>query len=126
MTPEDFTRQFAGAFGRQDAASLAALLAEDADVVTLTGAMTEGAMAAEAAFAAEFAGIFAAARLVTGKQRLRALGPGATIVTQRFVVSGARDAQGQEMPRFGAVLSVVIVARPQDWLVVNLSFSAIS
>ena len=41
--PEEFAKLFAGAFGRQDAAALAGFLAEDADVLTLTGAVLETA-----------------------------------------------------------------------------------
>ena len=121
---EDFAKRFAAAFGRQDAAELAQLLAEDADVLTLTGAVVETAAEAEAAFAGEFAGIFAMARLVSGKHRLRVLGPGGAVVTQRFVVSGARDDQGAEMPRFGAVLTAVLAARSTGWQAVSLTFSA--
>ena len=121
---EDFAKRFAAAFGRQDAAELAQLLAEDADVLTLTGAVVETAAEAEAAFAGEFAGIFAMARLVSGKHRLRVLGPGGAVVTQRFVVSGARDDQGAEMPRFGAVLTAVLTARSTGWQAVSLTFSA--
>ena len=123
MSPDDFGKLFAGSFGRQDAAGLAAMLAEDADVLTLTGAVIEGAKAAEAAFGGEFAGIFSAARLVTGKLKMRALGPGGAVLTQRFVVSGARDEAGQDMPRFGAVLTAVIVARVDGWRAVSLTFS---
>ena len=121
---EDFAKRFAAAFGRQDAAELAQFLAEDADVLTLTGAVVETAAEAEAAFAGEFAGIFAVARLVSGKHRLRVLGPGGAVVTQRFVVSGARDDQGAEMPRFGAVLTAVLTARSTGWQAVSLTFSA--
>ena len=121
---EDFAKRFAAAFGRQDAAELAQLLAEDADVLTLTGAVAETAAEAEAAFAGEFEGIFAMARLVSGKHRLRVLGPGGAVVTQRFVVSGARDDQGAEMPRFGAVLTAVLTARSTGWQAVSLTFSA--
>ena len=121
---EDFAKRFAAAFGRQDAAELAQLLAEDADVLTLTGAVAETAAEAEAAFAGEFAGIFAVSRLVSGKHRLRVLGPGGAVVTQRFVVSGARDDQGAEMPRFGAVLTAVLTARSTGWQAVSLTFSA--
>lgn len=124
MNPDDFGKLFAGAFGRQDAVGLAAMLSEDVDVLTLTGAMVEGAVAAEAAFGGEFAGIFAAARLVTGKLKLRALGPDGAILTQRFVVSGARDDAGQDMARFGAVLTAVIVARVDGWRAVSLTFAA--
>jgi ketosteroid isomerase-like protein len=123
MTPEGFAKEFASAFGRHDAVGMAAMLAEDADVLTLTGAMLSGAKAAEAAFAGEFAGIFAASRLVTGKVKLRALGAGLSIVTQRFVVSGARDEARQDVPRFGALLTAVVTAET-GWRAVNLNFSA--
>ncbi|MEI6800620.1 MAG: DUF4440 domain-containing protein [Pseudomonadota bacterium] len=122
--PEDFAKRFASAFGRQDAAELAEFLAEDADVLTLTGALVDSAALAEATFAEEFAGIFATARLVSGKNRLRVLGPGAAIVTQRFVVSGARDDHGAELPRFSAVLTAVLTARSAGWQAVSLTFSA--
>ena len=124
MNPEDFTKAFAGAFGRHDAVALAALLAEDAEVLTLTGAATLGAKAAEAAFAAEFSGIFAVSRLVTGKMRLRDLGTEVTIVSQRFVVSGARDQAKTELPRIGALLTAVLVVEAGKWRAVNLTFSA--
>ncbi|MGV8985288.1 MAG: DUF4440 domain-containing protein [Cypionkella sp.] len=124
MTPEEFAKQFASAFGRHDAAGLAGLLAADVDVLTLTGAAISGTKAAEAAFSAEFAGIFAGSRLVTGKLRLRDLGPQVCILTQRFVVSGARDQAGQEVARFGALLSAVLVVEAEDWRAVSLTFSA--
>ncbi len=123
MTPEGFAKVFAGAFGRGDASGMAAMLVPDADVLTLTGAIVEGAEAAQACFAAEFEGIFAASRLVTGRVRLRDLGPGRAVVMQRFVVSGARDAAGAELPRFGAVLTAVLVEAPQGWRAVSLLFS---
>ncbi len=125
MMPERFAKLFASAFGRQDAAGMAYLLAEDADVLTLTGAVLSGANAAEAVFAGEFAGIFAAARLVTGKVKLRDLGPGVAIVSQRFVVTGARDEVGQDMPRFAALLTAVVTA-DTGWRAVSLTFSATS
>ncbi|MBI1170647.1 DUF4440 domain-containing protein [bacterium] len=124
MTPEDFAKAFASAFGRQDAAGLAALLAPDAEVLTLTGAVVTGSKAAEAAFAAEFAGIFAASRLVTGKMRLRDIAAGATILSQRFVVSGARDEAKAELPRIGTLMTAVLVVEGDIWRAVNLTFSA--
>lgn len=124
MNVEGFAKAFAAAFGQQDSVALAKLLAEDADVLTLTGAMADGADQAAAIFASEFDGIFRAARLVTGKLKLRALGPGGAVLTQRYVVSGARDAEGQEMPRFGAQLTAVLIARTDGWRAVSLTFSA--
>ena len=126
MTPEDFPKRFAAAFATQDSAAISDFLAGDAVVVTLTGIAAEGRDAAGAALAAEFAGIFAAARLVTGKLKLRPLGPGGMVLHQRFVVTGARDAEGQDMPRFGAMLSAVLLARPDGWRAESLTLSALA
>lgn len=126
MTPADFPKLFAAAFGTQDSTAIAAMLAEDAQVVTLTGAAAEDAEAAATAYADEFAGVFAAARLVTGRQRLRMLGPGGAVLHQRYVVTGARDVEGRPMPRFGAALTAVLLAREGGWRVVSLTFSALT
>jgi hypothetical protein len=75
MTPDDFTRAFAYAFADQDAAGLADLIAPEGSLQTLTGVWAEGRAATEAAFAAEFSGLFARARLVTGKGSVLPLGP---------------------------------------------------
>ena len=126
MTPETFPKLFAAAFAVQDSAMLSGYLAEDADVVTLTGGLAETAKQAAQLFDLEFTGTFATARLVTGKTRLRLLGPGGAVLHQRYVVIGARDATGAEMPRFGAMLSVVLLARAEGWRAVSLAFSALS
>ena len=126
MTPEDFPKLFATAFAAQDSVALVKMLAEDADLVTLTRAMVEDQAGAKRAFDQEFAGTFARVRLVSGKTRLRPLGPGGAIVHQRYVVIGARDQGGQEVPRFGAVLTAVLLARSDGWRAVSLGFSALT
>ena len=126
MTPEGLPKLFAAAFNGQDAGALAGFLADDADVMTLTGAVAESAADAQRLFEGEFAGVFAAARLVTGKTRLRVLGASEVILHQRFVLIGARDATGGEIPRFGAVLTAVLVERSEGWRAVSLNFSALT
>ena len=126
MTPDAFSQLFAVAFAAQDATALAEMLAEVADVVTLTGAVAETRLEAKQAFDQEFAGIFVKSRLVSGRMRLRPLGPGGAVVHQRFVVFGARDANGQEMQRFGASLTAVLLARTEGWHAVSLTFSALT
>lgn len=125
MTPEDLPKLFATAFGKGDAAQIAAWLAADADVVTLTGACCEGAEEARTLMAGEFGGIFATAKLVTGKTRLRPLGPGAAILTQRYVVSGARDESGSELPRIGCQLTAMLLATREGWRAVNWAMIAV-
>jgi len=126
MTPQEFPRAFAAAFGAQDAERLAGFLAEDATVLTLTGAWIDGRGAAKAALMAEFAGIFAHARLVTGRSQLREVGPGIALLHQRFVVSGARADTGADLPRFAAMLTVVLVAGAAGWQATSLSFSGLA
>ena len=126
MTPEGLPMLFAAAFSAQDAATLAGFLSDDADVMTLTGAAADSAADARRLFEGEFAGVFAAARLVSGKTRLRAVGGSGVILHQRFVLIGARDVTGGEMPRFGAVLTAVLVERPEGWRAVALNFSALT
>ncbi len=126
MTPEDFPKLFAAGFAAQDGAGLAGYLAVDADVVTLTGAVAEGAVEAKGLFDMEFAGVFARAKLVSGRMRLRPLGPGGAILHQRYVVIGAQDAAGQDLPRFAAALTVVLLARGDGWRAVSLVFSPLA
>jgi hypothetical protein len=126
MTPESFATLFSAAFLAKDGAGLAAYLSDDADVVTLTGGHAENALDARRLFEAEFTGALAATRLVSGKSRIRPLGPGGAVLIQRFVVIGARDVTGSELPRFGAVLLAVILARTDGWSAVSLSFAALN
>lgn len=120
MTPEDFLPAFTQGFVARDAGAVAALLAEDGQGLTLTGQWCDGRAASEAAWAAEFAGLLAEARLVTGKGRIQPLGPGAQVLHQRFILTGLRDETGAELPRLTVVLSAVILARPDGWKALTL------
>ena len=126
MTPQEFPRAFAAAFGAQDAERLAGYLSDDAGVLTLTGSWVEGREKVRVALAAEFSGIFARARLVTGKVQQRDLSAGISLLHQRFVVSGAQGQDGTDLPRFGAILSAVLVADAAGWQVASLSFSGLA
>jgi uncharacterized protein (TIGR02246 family) len=126
MTPEDFPRAFAQAFSAQDAAAIAALLDGDCDLVTPTGQHAEGRSAAEAALKAEFAGVFRAARLVKGRLRLRAMGPGAAVLSQRFVVTGAKGEDGTDLPRCTLLLSAIIAATPAGWQALSATLTVLA
>lgn len=125
MTPEDFTRAFAFAFGDRDAKALADLIAPDGTVQSLTGIWAEGRDEAEAAFAAECAGLFARARLVTGKGSVLPLSTEHALLRQRFVVTGAVEENGTEMPRFGAMLVALLQSDGLNWRAVSLTFTLI-
>jgi uncharacterized protein (TIGR02246 family) len=123
-TPEDFIRRFGAAWTSRDADALAALLVEDADMVTLTGLWAEGRPAIAEALRAELTGAFSRSRLVTGRAKLRPLGPGAAVVHQRFVLSGVIDAEGRDMGRIAALLTATVLARADGWQAVALTFTA--
>ncbi len=125
MSLEDFPRRFAQAFTAQDAAGLAALIAPEGTLQSLTGLWAESPEEIESAFAAEAAGIFARARLVTGKAQIRMLGPHHALLRQRYTVSGALDQSGADLPRFGAILVAVLEVGAADWFALNLSFTAL-
>lgn len=121
---EGFARSFAQAWLAQDATALAAHFAEDGDFLSLTGAWAEGRPAVERVLKAELKGAFARARLVTGRAKLRALGPGLAVVHQRFVLSGVRNEDGSDAGRIGTVLIAVLAEQPTGWVAVSAQFAA--
>ena len=123
--PAGFARAFAAAWGKRDAGALAALMAEDGDLLSLTGGHAEGRAGIEALFQAELAGAFSQSRLVTGRTKLRALGEGAAVLVQRFVLSGLVDGAGADMGRIGALMVATLAEGPEGWRAVTLQFSAL-
>lgn len=126
MTPEDYVRAFAYGFADQDAAALADLMAEDGTLHSLTGLWAEGRAEVKAAFEAEAGGIFARARLVTGKGNVLPLSHDLALLRQRFVVTGALDEQGGELPRFGAMLVAVLKSDGLNWRAISLTFTLLA
>jgi uncharacterized protein (TIGR02246 family) len=125
MTPEEFPRHFAAAFATQDLSQLAAMFQPDATLATLTGLWAETPEAIEAAFESEMAGIFQTARLVTGKGTLRDLSPEASLLRQRYTISGAQTETGEELPRFAAMLVAVLENSAAGWQVQSMTFTAL-
>ena len=126
MTPDDFSRAFAYAFGDRDAKAMAELMTEDGTAHTLTGIWAEGREAARQAFEAEATGIFVRARLVTGKGTVVPLGPDVALLRQRYVVTGAIEETGEEMPRFGAMLIAVLQSDGLNWRAISLTFTRLA
>lgn len=121
-----FARAFAAAFGAGDAGAMAGLFAEDAALHSLTGQFLQGRKAIATGLAAEFAGLCRQARLVSGKAGIRPMGPGAAILHQRFVVTGLRGEDGAELPRIGALLTVVLAAREGGWQALTATFAMLA
>lgn len=125
-TPEQFPRAFAAAFGAHDATAIAGLLMPAAGLLTLTGQWAEGAEAAETAMAEDFAGPLARARLVTGRVTVTPLAAGSAVLHQRFVVTGALDGGGQELPRIGAILAATLLSTAAGWRAVSLTLAPLA
>ena len=123
---EEFPRRFAALWAARDAAGIAELTDENAEFLSLTGGWAEGRQAIEALLRDELAGSFSRSRLVTGKTRLRPLGPGASVLHQRFVLSGLVDADGRDLGRLAAMLTAVLTARNNGWQAVSLQFTALT
>lgn len=126
MTPEEFARRFAAAFAQQDATAIAALLAAEGVFLTLTGITAETREDVRHAMAQEFTGIFAQSRLVTGKGVVQSLCPDTALVAQRYVVTGALDDCGADLPRFAALLVAVLRRQDEAWQAISLTFNAVA
>ncbi len=120
--PDALPRAFARDWGAHDARALAALFAEDADFLSLTGGVAEGRTEIAELLAGELAGAFSRARLVTGKTKLRPVGPEACVLIQRFVLSGIVHEDGTDAGRIGAVLAATMGLGPEGWEIVAAQF----
>lgn len=123
-TAEAFARNFSACWLSQDAATLGTLFSEDADFLSLTGAWAEGRAAIEKVLKSEWRGAFAKARLVTGRGKIRPLGPVVAVTHQRFVLSGIRNADGSDAGRISTLLTAVLSRQPGGWVAVSVQFVA--
>ena len=124
QTAAAFPAAFAAAFVSRDAGAVAALFSDDADVMTLTGDWCEGRTAIEKAHRAAFQGMLARARLVTGRLRMRALGPFAAVFSQRFVVTALCGPDGRDAGHAPAVFSAALICTDSGWLAIQAQFTA--
>ena len=121
--PEGFARAFSAAWLARDVAALAGLFTEDADFLTLTGDWAEGRQAIARTLTGELKGAFARTRLVTGRSKVRLLGPGAAVVHQRFVLTGVLNADGSDAGRVATILMAVLIRSSAGWQAVSAQFT---
>jgi uncharacterized protein (TIGR02246 family) len=120
--PAELPRTLAALWGARDARALAQLFAEDGEFLSLTGGAAQGRGPIAELLAGEFAGALQRARLVTGRCRLRPVGETATVLMQRFVLSGLVDPEGGDAGRIGAVFCATLERSPQGWQIVTAQF----
>lgn len=121
-TPDALPRAFAKAWGARDAQMLAGFFAADADFLSLTGGMATGREEIAELLAGELAGAFSRARLVTGKTKLRPVGPEAAVMLQRFVLTGIVHADGSDAGRIGCTLAATMGLSDDGWEIVAAQF----
>ncbi len=124
--PDRFPRAFAAAFGAQDADAIAALLTPEAGVLTLSGRWAEGPDAAREAWALDFAGPLARARLVTGRVSATPGTADIVVLHQRYVVSGVTDGDGEELPRIAAIMAATLALTPDGWRALSLCLAPLA
>lgn len=120
--PDELPRAFARDWGAHDARALAELFAKDADFLSLTGGAAEGRTEIAELLAGELAGAFSRARLVTGKTKLRPVGPEACVLLQRFVLTGIIHPDGTDAGRIGAILAATLGLGAEGWEIVSAQF----
>jgi uncharacterized protein (TIGR02246 family) len=115
MKPEDlsppaaaaFARSFAALWGAGDAAGLATLFLPHGECLTVTGAEAIGREAVQTALQDDLDGMLHGSRLVTGRTRVRNLTDG-LLLSQRYVMTGLVDQDGQDVGRHGLMMSAVL------------------
>ncbi|MEM9011461.1 MAG: SgcJ/EcaC family oxidoreductase [Pseudomonadota bacterium] len=113
--PEDFPAAFAAAWMARDAASLAALFAEDADFVNVVGIWWRNRAAIEKAHHYALTSFFAETDLVPGLVRVRPLGADHTIVHCRMLLKGQSAPDGSPAGDRRTVLIFVLARTDAGW-----------
>jgi hypothetical protein len=124
---QEFVKNFIKLWGDKAPREIAALCAFDAHMLTVTGLWCEGRIEIEKALSSEMVGLFHQARIVLGRSHIRTLSSSAEVATQRLVVSGLVDAQGQDLGRVGAILTLVLSKSDEGhFQAVSVTFSPLS
>ncbi|MEO0999646.1 MAG: SgcJ/EcaC family oxidoreductase [Pseudomonadota bacterium] len=113
--PEALPAAFAEAWMARDAAALAALFAEDADFVNVTGLWWHDRAAIERAHAYGLSTFFRASTLRVGAVRTRPLGPDHAVVTCRMTLTGQIAPGGGPAGPRQTVFTFVAQRTPAGW-----------
>jgi uncharacterized protein (TIGR02246 family) len=112
--------QFALAWGKGDAKSLAALYTTDADYVSSTGLMAKGRAEIEKAYITQLSGVYKGTTLKNAITNVRFLKPDVAITNGTFEVTGLRGPDGKEAPPRKGININVLVKQNGQWLITAL------
>jgi uncharacterized protein (TIGR02246 family) len=109
---------FADAWGKDDAKSMASHWAPDGDIINPTGRRANGRTEIEALFADEHSTIFKGTHITFSAGTIRFVKPDVAIFTTDYDVPGAHMPSGSDMEMKGIVTSVM-VKKSGKWLTLS-------
>ncbi|WP_425099198.1 SgcJ/EcaC family oxidoreductase [Tropicibacter sp. S64] len=117
--PEDMPQAFAEAWHDRDGHRIAALFAEDADFVNVTGLWWHGRAAIARPHEIALKTFFARTTLHLGRTETRALGPDCAVVRCRVHITGQTAPDGGKAGDRQTILTFVMARQPTGWLCVS-------
>ncbi len=106
---------FAEAWGKDDAKSMASHWAADGDLINPTGRRANGRAEIEKLFADEHATLFKATHITFTEGTIRFVKPDVAVFTSEYEVPGAHPPNGAEMTLKGIVTSVMVKTKGKWW-----------
>ena len=117
--PEEFPAAFARAWATREGAAIAALFAEDAEFVNVTGLWWSGREAIARPHDYALKSFFAETSLRPGRVSTRLLGPDHAVVRCRFRMTGQRAPDGREAGPRQTILVFVLERSAEGWRAVT-------
>ncbi|MCA0995837.1 SgcJ/EcaC family oxidoreductase [Alloyangia pacifica] len=117
--PGDFPAAFARAWATREGAAIAALFAEDAEFVNVTGLWWQGRAAIARPHDYALKSFFAETTLQPGRISTRYLGEDHAVVRCRFHMTGQRAPDGSAAGPRQTILIFVLRRTPQGWQAVS-------
>ncbi len=106
---------FAEAWGRDDAKSMASHWAEDGDLINPGGQRANGRAEVETMLAGEHATIFKGTHITFSEGTIHFVKPDVAVFTADYEVPGAHGPDGHEMTAKGIVTSVMVKKNGKWW-----------
>lgn len=112
--------QIQDAWNKRDAKMLADLWLTDGDYVSSTGRTATGRAEVEAAFAAQWAGLYKGTKLMHTLTSVRFVRKDVAVADGAFEISGMKDASGKLLPTRSGLSTIVAVRKGDRWYVAAL------
>jgi len=106
---------FAGAWGRDDAKSMASYWAVDGDVINPPGRRANGRAEIEKMFADEHATVFKGTHITFSEGTIHFVKPDVAVFTSDYEIPGAHPPNGADMTMKGIVTSVMVKKNGKWW-----------